>query len=188
MNKFAKLQQPYSSHMIIVPIMLTTSAAPAVCRSYVVSLARALGYCHTKHVIHRDIKPENLLVGLDGQLKIADFGWSVHAPNKRRRTLCGTLDYLPPEMVEGREHDVGVDIWGLGVLTYEFLFGNPPFEAAGHQEVGFTHCWGQQGMGCARWWLVWVQATTSNCMAVCNAGPGMIGCVVGAGNLLASSS
>eukprot|EP00877_Chromochloris_zofingiensis_P008176 jgi/Chrzof1/3611/Cz13g02090.t1 len=103
--------------------------------TYVVSLARALGYCHTKHVIHRDIKPENLLVGLDGQLKIADFGWSVHAPNKRRRTLCGTLDYLPPEMVEGREHDVGVDIWGLGVLTYEFLFGNPPFEAAGHQET-----------------------------------------------------
>lgn len=54
----------------------------------------------------------------------------------RRTTLCGTLDYLPPEMVEGREHDSGVDIWGLGVLTYEFLFGNPPFEAAGHHEVG----------------------------------------------------
>jgi serine/threonine protein kinase len=53
----------------------------------------------------------------------------------RRTTLCGTLDYLPPEMVEGREHDVGVDVWGLGVLTYEFLYGCPPFEAAGHHEV-----------------------------------------------------
>jgi serine/threonine protein kinase len=40
-----------------------------------------------------------------GELKIADFGWSVHAPHNRRRTLCGTLDYLPPEMVEGRDHD-----------------------------------------------------------------------------------
>lgn len=50
-------------------------------------------------------------------------------------TLCGTLDYLPPEMVEGREHGSGVDVWGLGVLTYEFLYGNPPFEAAGHHEV-----------------------------------------------------
>lgn len=53
----------------------------------------------------------------------------------RRMTLCGTLDYLPPEMVEGREHGSGVDVWGLGVLTYEFLYGNPPFEAAGHHEV-----------------------------------------------------
>lgn len=58
-----------------------------------------------QHVIHRDIKPENLLVGIKGELKIADFGWSVHAPNSRRQTLCGTLDYLPPEMVEGRDHD-----------------------------------------------------------------------------------
>lgn len=103
--------------------------------TYVASLAKALIYCHTKHVIHRDIKPENLLVGMKGELKIADFGWSVHAPNSRRRTLCGTLDYLPPEMVEGKEHDTAVDIWSLGVLCFEFLYGLPPFEAAGHQET-----------------------------------------------------
>lgn len=48
---------------------------------------------------------ENLLLGMNGELKIADFGWSVHAPNARRTTLCGTLDYLPPEMVEGKEHN-----------------------------------------------------------------------------------
>ena len=86
-------------------------------------------------MIHRDIKPENLLVGIKGELKIADFGWSVHAPNSRRQTLCGTLDYLPPEMVEGRDHDHNVDLWSLGVLCYEFLFGGPPFEAAGHSET-----------------------------------------------------
>jgi serine/threonine protein kinase len=55
-------------------------------------------------------------------------------------TLCGTLDYLPPEMVEGREHGSGVDVWGLGVLAYELLFGNPPFEAAGHHEVRSLWC------------------------------------------------
>jgi len=103
--------------------------------TYIASLARALIYCHNKHVIHRDIKPENLLVGLNGELKIADFGWSVHAPSERRRTLCGTLDYLPPEMVEGKEHDRAVDVWSLGVLCYEFLFGSPPFEAEGHSET-----------------------------------------------------
>lgn len=102
---------------------------------YVAQLAGALHYCHTKHVIHRDIKPENLLVGLDGELKIADFGWSVHAPSSRRRTLCGTLDYLPPEMIEGKEHDQNVDIWSLGVLLYELLVGRPPFEAEGNTET-----------------------------------------------------
>mmetsp|Transcript_19510 Transcript_19510/g.25603 ORF Transcript_19510/g.25603 Transcript_19510/m.25603 type:complete len:195 (+) Transcript_19510:3-587(+) len=99
---------------------------------YISDLSQALDYCHKKHVIHRDIKPENLLVGAHGEIKIADFGWSVHAPTSRRNTLCGTLDYLPPEMVEGREHDEQVDVWSLGVLLFEFLVGNPPFEAEGH--------------------------------------------------------
>lgn len=98
----------------------------------IVELASALSYCHKKNVIHRDIKPENLLIGARGETKIADFGWSVHAPTSRRNTMCGTLDYLPPEMVEGREHDEKVDVWSLGVLLYEFLVGDPPFEASSH--------------------------------------------------------
>ena len=99
---------------------------------YVIGISQALGYLKTRSIIHRDIKPENLLIGHSGELKIADFGWSVHAPTSRRNTLCGTLDYLPPEMVEGREHDEQVDVWSLGVLMYEFLVGTPPFEAEGH--------------------------------------------------------
>ncbi|KAI0330816.1 kinase-like protein [Cubamyces sp. BRFM 1775] len=95
---------------------------------YIDQMADALMYLHSKHVIHRDIKPENLLLGINGELKIGDFGWSVHAPGNRRKTLCGTLDYLPPEMVEGREHSEKVDYWALGVLTYEFICGAPPFE------------------------------------------------------------
>lgn len=102
---------------------------------YIVQLTRALKYCHSKKVIHRDIKPENLLLGLKGELKIADFGWSVHAPSSRRTTLCGTLDYLPPEMVQGKTHNEKVDLWSLGVLCYEFLVGKPPFETSSYDET-----------------------------------------------------
>ncbi|KAF9969786.1 hypothetical protein BGZ73_007690 [Actinomortierella ambigua] len=95
---------------------------------YIRELASALSYLHRKNIIHRDIKPENLLLGLDGELKISDFGWSVHSLNKRRQTLCGTLDYLAPEMVESRSHTSAVDLWSMGVLCFEFLVGTPPFE------------------------------------------------------------
>lgn len=97
-------------------------------------------------------------MGLRGELKIGDFGWSVHAPSSRsvcynfwfklnfhnkshmpciprRQTLCGTLDYLPPEMVEGKPHDETVDLWSLGILCYEFLVGKPPFESKTNDET-----------------------------------------------------
>lgn len=99
---------------------------------YIAQMAAALKYLHKKHVMHRDIKPENILVGIHGEIKISDFGWSVHAPNNRRQTMCGTLDYLPPEMLKpgssDNYYDEKVDLWSLGVLTYEFLVGEAPFE------------------------------------------------------------
>ncbi|XP_012214774.1 aurora kinase C-like [Linepithema humile] len=103
--------------------------------NYVAQLADALKYCHSKNVIHRDIKPENLLLGANGELKIADFGWSVHAPSSRRDTLCGTLDYLPPEMISGKTHNHTVDFWSVGVLCYECLVGEPPFFAKTSDET-----------------------------------------------------
>lgn len=93
--------------------------------TYITELANALSYCHSKRVIHRDIKPENLLLGSNAELKSTDFGWSAHAPSSRRTTLCGTVDYGPPDMIEGRMHDEKVDLWSLGVLCYEFLVGIP---------------------------------------------------------------
>ncbi|EPS38246.1 hypothetical protein H072_7982 [Dactylellina haptotyla CBS 200.50] len=98
--------------------------------SYIAQMASALSYLHKKHVIHRDIKPENILVGSHGEIKLSDFGWSVHAPTNRRTTLCGTLDYLPPEMLREEPHGEKVDLWSLGVLMYEFLVGAAPFEDA----------------------------------------------------------
>jgi len=95
---------------------------------YLSQLIEALRYCHERNVIHRDIKPENILIGAKGEIKIADFGWSVHAPSSRRDTMCGTLDYLAPEMIQHRPYDHTVDLWCLGILAYEFLVGKPPFE------------------------------------------------------------
>ncbi|CAB4062066.1 AURKA [Lepeophtheirus salmonis] len=82
---------------------------------YIYQMSGALDYLHSK--------------------KIADFGWSVHAPSSRRGTMCGTLDYLSPEMIEGRSHDEKVDLWSLGILCFEFLVGKPPFETDNQQET-----------------------------------------------------
>lgn len=92
---------------------------------------------HSKHVIHRDLKPENILVGQDGHLKISDFGWSIFTPSdSSRKTMCGTLDYLSPEVVSRASYGKEVDIWAVGILIYEFLVGKPPFEA---EEANETH-------------------------------------------------
>ncbi|PAA87713.1 hypothetical protein BOX15_Mlig032979g2, partial [Macrostomum lignano] len=95
--------------------------------TYIYQLLHALRYCHSLNVYHRDIKPENLLLSGSGALKMADFGWSVHSPGSNRTTVCGTPDYLPPEMIANKRYDHRVDIWATGVLTYEFLRGAPPF-------------------------------------------------------------
>ncbi|CAD5224009.1 unnamed protein product [Bursaphelenchus okinawaensis] len=101
---------------------------------YIYQVSDALDYCHSKNVIHRDIKPENILIDELGNLKIADFGWSVHSASNRK-TLCGTLDYLPPEMVCSNPHDKRVDYWAVGVLCYELLCGKPAFETTTAQET-----------------------------------------------------
>lgn len=95
---------------------------------YIYQVIQAFKYLHNLEIIHRDLKPENLL-NCFGRIKLADFGWSVHAPNAAlRKTFCGTLDYVPPEMVQGERYDDRTDNWGIGILTYEFLAGRPPFE------------------------------------------------------------
>lgn len=65
---------------------------------YTNQVAHALHYCHLNNVIHRDLKPENLLLSVNDQIKLSDFGWSAHTTSTQRKTMCGTLDYLPPEM------------------------------------------------------------------------------------------
>ena len=105
------------------------TVSESTCKKYLQDIARAISYMHERHVIHRDIKLENVLVGDDGRLRVADFGWAVHCPPPcpPRYTLCGTPEYLAPEMILGTGHGKEVDLWALGVLSYELLIGKTPF-------------------------------------------------------------
>ena len=112
-------------------IIKLTYLSEELSRHVICQVAEGIRFMHTEcGIVHRDIKPENILIGYNHELKISDFGWSVHAPSSKRKTLCGTIDYLPPEMLNNQLYDQNVDLWCLGVLIYEFLCGKPPFESA----------------------------------------------------------
>ncbi|KAF9784064.1 kinase-like domain-containing protein [Thelephora terrestris] len=97
-----------------------------VAKFYAAEVAMALNYLHTHDIVYRDLKPENILLADDGHIKIADFGFAKHCEGTTW-TLCGTPDYLAPEVVNQSRYNKSVDWYALGVLIFEMLFGQPPF-------------------------------------------------------------
>jgi len=93
---------------------------------YTSCVVEAFAYMHSKDIIYRDLKPENLVLDNKGYLKVTDFGFAKEVTDKTF-TLCGTPDYLAPEIVTGQGHGRAVDWWTLGVLIYEMLASFPPF-------------------------------------------------------------
>jgi serine/threonine protein kinase len=83
-------------------------------------------YLHSKNIIYRDLKPENVLINTNGYLKLADFGFAKIIDGKTY-TLCGTPEYLAPEIILNKGHGKPVDWWTLGILIYEMLVGIDPF-------------------------------------------------------------
>lgn len=104
-------------------------------RFYSASVLLAFCQIHAKKIAYRDLKPENLVMDADGFLKVVDFGLAKKLEGGKTWTLCGTPDYLAPEVILNEGHDWAVDYWALGVLIYEMTAGTPPFYAEDPMEV-----------------------------------------------------
>lgn len=97
----------------------------------------AIQELHKYGVVYRDIKPENILLDLDGYVRLSDFG--LAKPNMSREetaySFCGSPEYMSPEMLLRNGHNFMVDIYCLGSLLYEFIYGSPPFYSRNIQQI-----------------------------------------------------
>jgi len=103
-----------------------TKFEEAQSRFYASCVCSAFSYMHDKFVVYRDLKPENLLFDSEGYLKVVDFGFAKLITD-RTWTLCGTPEYLAPEIITNKGHNLAVDWWAFGILIFEMLVGQPPF-------------------------------------------------------------
>ena len=105
---------------------------------YVYYLIKALQYIHSLKIIHRDLKLANLFLTENMQMKLGDFGLAalLRFDGERKRSLCGTPNYMAPEILEGKTgHSFEVDIWSIGIIIYILLIGKPPFETTSAKET-----------------------------------------------------
>lgn len=99
-------------------------------------IIEAVSFMHESNVIHRDLKLGNLFLNKNMNIKVGDFGLAtrVDSSDEKRKTICGTPNYIAPEVIDGnkekRGHSFEVDVWSMGVICFTMLVGKPPYEAS----------------------------------------------------------
>jgi NIMA (never in mitosis gene a)-related kinase 1/4/5 len=98
---------------------------------YVAQIAIALMFMHVKHILHRDVKSQNIFIDDNGVLRLGDFGISreLTSTNAKLNTTAGTPYFMAPEVLQGIPYDSKADMWSLGVVAYELITFQKPFEA-----------------------------------------------------------
>eukprot|EP01017_Pseudomicrothorax_dubius_P032419 TRINITY_DN4249_c0_g1_i7.p1 TRINITY_DN4249_c0_g1~~TRINITY_DN4249_c0_g1_i7.p1 ORF type:complete len:343 (+),score=69.37 TRINITY_DN4249_c0_g1_i7:112-1140(+) len=105
-------------------------------RFYAGQILLALEYLHSRDIAYRDLKPENILLDEEGYVRLADFGLSaVNREGEEMTSVCGTPEYVAPEMLVYRKYDKKIDVWALGVLLFEMLTGVSPFAGQTRPEL-----------------------------------------------------